>query len=119
MVEFVLISVLLIMLLFGVLQVAALFYVRSVTSAAAADGARYAANADVPPGQGGGKASELIRRGLGPGLADQLPCTGTAERDGPVAVSAVRCRGRIRSLLLPIDAFVRVDVTARSLKDGP
>lgn len=119
MVEFLLISVLLVLLLFGVLQVAALYYVRSVTSAAAADGARYAANADVQPGEGGAKATSLISRGLGRGMAAHLGCSGQAERQGGLPVAAVRCQGRIRSLLLPIGAFVRVDVTARSLKDGP
>lgn len=117
--EFLLISVLLVLLLFGVLQVAALFYVRSVTSSAAADGARYGANADVRPSQGSAKASDLIRRGLGPGMANQLPCTAGMQRDGNVTMTVVHCRGRIRSLLLPIGAFVRVDVTARSLKDDP
>ena len=119
MVEFVLISVLLIMLLFGVLQVAALFYVRSVTASAAADGARYAANSDVEPSAGGQRAHELIGRGLGHRLADHLPCTGQTARDGQVQVAQVHCTGRIRSLLLPIGAFVKVDVTARSLKDPP
>ena len=107
------------MLLFGVLQVAALFYVRSVTSSAADDGARYGANADIQPADGGSKATSLIRRGLGAGMANQLPCSGETQRDGPVTVAAVHCQGKIRSLLLPIGAFVRIDVTARSLKDGP
>lgn len=119
MIEFVLISVLLIFLLFGVLQVAALFYVRSVTAAAAADGARYAANADVDAPAGGRRAHDLIGRGLGRGLAADLPCSGRDGRDGRLRVAEVRCTGRIRSLLLPIGAFVTVDVSARSLEDPP
>jgi hypothetical protein len=121
MVEFSMITVLLVFLLFAVLQVAALFYVRSVTAAAAADGARFAANANVDPAAGGPRASALIGRGLGDRLAGQLPCAGNAVPDpGSGLVAAeVRCQGRIRSLLLPIGAFVRVDITARSLKDPP
>jgi Flp pilus assembly protein TadG len=113
--------VLLIMLLFGVLQVAALFYVRSVVSAAAADGARYAANADVPSTDGAQRASNLIRQGLGAGMASRLTCTAGSAADAStgLATAQVRCQGQIRSMLVPIGAFVRVDVTARSLKEGP
>lgn len=115
------ISVLLVLLLLAVLQVAALFYVRSVTASAAADGARYAANADVEPADGATRATTLIRHGLGATMANQLPCQGKASIDDAtgLATAQVSCRGKIRSLLLPIGAFVGVDITARSLKDGP
>ncbi len=115
------ISVLLVLLLFAVLQVAVLFYVRSVTASAAADGARYAANADVEPADGASRASTLIRHGLGTRMANQLPCQGNASTDGPtgLATAQVSCRGKIRSLLLPIGAFVDIDITARSLMDSP
>ncbi|HJQ02052.1 MAG TPA: TadE/TadG family type IV pilus assembly protein [Jatrophihabitans sp.] len=120
-IEFSMISVLLVLLLFAVLQVAALFYVRSVTAAAAADGARYAANADVDPAAGGPRASMLIAHGIGSRMSDQLPCQGQTVSDpgSQLLAAEVHCQGRIRSLLLPIGAFVRVDVTARSLKDPP
>ena len=120
-VEFSMITVLLVFLLFAVLQVAALFYVRSVTAAAAADGARFAANADVDPAAGGPRASALIAHGSAAGCRPN--CLAPAARcpiPGLGLVTAeVHCQGRIRSLLLPIGAFVQVDVTARSLKDPP
>jgi Flp pilus assembly protein TadG len=114
------ITVLLVFLLFAVLQVAVLFYVRSVTASAAADGARYAANADVGTAAGAGRAGQLIRHGLGASMANQLPCMAETNRDAAtgLAVAQVSCRGRIRSLLMPLGAFVSIDVTARSLKDG-
>lgn len=120
-VEFSLISIPLLMLLFAVLQVAALFYVRSVAAAAAADGARYAANADVGPAEGARRASDLIGRGLGSQMAARLPCTGEVVADpaSNLQVSRVHCQGEIRSLLLPLGAFVRVRVTGQSLKDRP
>jgi hypothetical protein len=120
-VEFCLMSVLLLMLLFAVVQVAALFYVRSVAASAAADGARYAANAGVPPQAGGERATALLGQGLGPGMARQLPCVGgLAEEAGSGLVTAeVRCRGTISSVFLPIGALMSVDVSGQSLKDDP
>lgn len=120
-VEFSLITVLLLMLLFAVLQVAALFYVRSVAAAAAADGARYAADADVQPGDGARRASELIGHGLGSAMAARLPCTGEVRADpaSNLQVARVQCQGRIASVLLPLGAFVDVRVSGQSLKDRP
>ncbi len=121
MVEFTLITVLLLMLLFAVLQVAALYYVRSVVGASAADGARYAANADVGPADGARRASEQIGHGLGAAMASRLPCTGELLPDpaSDLQIARVRCEGRIRSLLLPLGAFVRIRVTGQSFKDRP
>jgi hypothetical protein len=120
-VEFCLMSVLLVMLLFAVVQVAAVFYVRSVASAAAADGARYAANAGVPAQAGGERAAALLSQALSPGMARRLPCEGglVAEAGSGVVTAEVRCRGTIRSVFLPVGALVTVDVSGQSLKDDP
>lgn len=121
MVEFCLMSVLLVMLLFAVVQVAAVFYVRSVASAAAADGARYAANAGVPAQAGGERAAALLSQALSPGMARRLPCAGglVAEAGSGLVTAEVRCRGTIRSVFLPVGALVTVDVSGQSLKDDP
>lgn len=120
-VEFALISVLLVFLLFAVLQVAAVFYVRSVVAAAAADGARYAANAGVDPISGGPRASTLIGRGLGAGMARRLPCAGGQLIDAAsgLVTAEVRCQGRIRSVFVPVGALVSINVSGQSLKDAP
>jgi len=120
-VEFCLMSVLLVMLLFAVVQVAALFYVRSVTASAAADGARYAANAGVTPQAGGERAAALLAQALGSGMARRLPCAGglVAEAGSGLVTAEVRCRGTIRSVFLPIGALLKVDVSGQSLKDDP
>jgi hypothetical protein len=120
-VEFCLMSVLLVMLLFAVVQVAALFYVRSVAASAAADGARYAANAGVSPRVGGERASTLLGHALSPAMARKLPCAGAlvAEAGSGLRTAEVRCRGTIRSIFLPIGALVTVDVSGQSLKDDP
>lgn len=120
-VEFCLMSVLLVMLLFAVVQVAAVFYVRSVASAAAADGARYAANAGVPAQAGAERATALLGQALSPGMARRLPCAGglVAEAGSGLVTAEVRCRGTIKSVFLPIGALMTVDVSGQSLKDDP
>jgi Flp pilus assembly protein TadG len=120
-VEFSMMSVLLVLLLFAVLQVAALFYIRSVASSAASDGARYAANAGVSPEAGGDRASTLLARALSPAMARRLPCAGELVTDpGSGLVTAqVRCQGNVRSLFLPIGTLVTVKARGQSLKDDP
>lgn len=114
------VSVLLVFLLFGVLQVAAIFYVRSVVGAAASDGARFSANAGVDPEDGGVRASGVVAEGIGSRLAGQVPCSGTLIGEGAgLQATRVRCVGRIRSIFLPIGAFVTIDVTGQSLREQP
>jgi Flp pilus assembly protein TadG len=119
--EFVMISILLIFLLFAVLQVALLFYVRTIVSASAADGARYAARSNVDAAAGGDRASREVADSLSDSAARSVPCTGTLGAD-PVSglqTTTVRCQGHIKSVFWPIGAFVRIDVTARSLTEPP
>jgi Flp pilus assembly protein TadG len=119
-VEFAFVSVLLVFLLFAVLQIAALFYVRAIVSASAADGARYAANADVAPSDGGARATDLIREGLNGQVADDVPCDGSVEVDPDtgLALTSVHCHGEIHSILLPLAAFIGIDVRSRSLREA-
>jgi hypothetical protein len=118
-VEFVMVTVLLALLLFGVLQVAALFYVRSVVASAASDGARYAANAGVEPSAGGPRATELIARGLTDQLAKGFSCLGEQQRDAETgtAIARVRCEGRIRSVFLPLGALITVSASGQSFRE--
>ena len=113
------VGVLLVFLLFGVLQIAAVFYVRNVVAASAADGARYAAAAGVEVGGGAVRANELIARALSPSMSRAIPCTSTLTVDAAsgLSVEQVRCRGRIRSIFLPVGAFVSVDVVAHALRE--
>lgn len=114
-------AVLLIFLLFAVLQIAALFYVRSIVAASAADGARYAANANVEPGAGADRATALIREGLNDRIAGDVPCTGSVstDPDSGLRLTSVRCTGSIHSLLLPVAALIGIDIQSRSLEEGP
>lgn len=119
-VEFVMISVLLVFLLFGVIQIAAVFYVRNVIAASAADGARYAAAADVEVAAGGLRANELIAKALSPSVSEGVLCTASLTRDAEsgAELTRVQCKGRIRSMFIPIGVFVSVDVVAHSFKEG-
>jgi Flp pilus assembly protein TadG len=118
-VEFVLVTVLLALLLFGVIQVAAVFYVRSVIAAAASDGARYEANAGVESGAGGERATQLIARGLSTGAARAFQCVEQPQVDAATgaAVAVVRCQGRMRSVFLPVAALFEIGATGKSLRE--
>jgi Flp pilus assembly protein TadG len=114
-VEFVLVSVLLLMLFLGVMQVAVYLHIRAVTTAGAAEGARYAANADVPAGAGALRAEELLARGVGSGTAARIRCEDTGEA-GPLV--AVRCSGTLPVFFAPLGGVLPVDVTGHAVAEG-
>jgi len=118
-VEFVMIAVLLIFLLFGVLQVAVYFYVRNIVQSSAAAGARYAANQGVDYAQGAERANVLMRQGASASVSRGLPCRGYAA-SGPAGLplAVVHCGGHIKSIFLPLGRMLTIDVTARALKEG-
>lgn len=120
-IDFVMISVLLVFLLFAVLQVAVYFYARNIVAASAADAARYAGNAGVDPASGGPRADELIRKGIGSGAGSRIPCRGSTTKDAAsgLAVATVHCRGRLKLTFLPLNLPLWIDVTTSSLKEGP
>lgn len=118
-VEFVLVSVLLVMLLLGVLQVGVYLHVRNVVAASAADGARYAANADVGVEAGAPRASEVIARSTGPRVATEVPCVSTLEPGAQGAtLVAVTCRGALPVFFAPLGRLLPLSVTARALQEG-
>lgn len=90
-VEFAFVSVMLIALLMGIIQVGIYLHVRNVLAASAAEGARYAANANTSGDAGGAITRNLVARGLGGKVADTLHCipgTATGARgEGQVTLS--------------------------------
>jgi Flp pilus assembly protein TadG len=116
----VLISVFLVMLLFGVAQVALYFYARNVAAAAAADGARYAAAEGIDPTAGAARAGTLIRAGLDGTDARALRCTSGLDRDpaSGLTVVVVRCAGRLRARLLPLPVPLDITVSSSVLREG-
>ncbi len=119
-VEFVLISVLLVFLLFAVLQVAVFFYARNIVSASAADAARYAAAAGVSTDAGGQRARILIAQGLGSAGASGIRCTSASAIDpgSGLPIATVHCTGHVRALLAPIELPLRIDITTSALRES-
>lgn len=69
-VEFTLVGILLTVLFLALLQLGLALHVRNTLVASAAEGARYAANADRTPGDGEAVARALIRDALADSFAD-------------------------------------------------
>lgn len=118
-VEFVMISVLLVVLLLGVVQVAVYFYVRNIVAASAAAGARFAAAAGVDPRAAGARAQRLIATGVDSRDASAMHCTGRAARDSAsgLATTEVHCKGRLRLLFLPLPAPLSIEVRSSVLTE--
>ncbi|MEO9137663.1 MAG: TadE/TadG family type IV pilus assembly protein [Jatrophihabitans sp.] len=119
-IDFVMMSILLILLLFAVLQVAVYFYARNVAASSTADAARYAAAEGIEPGEGAQRAEQLIRQGLADADAAMIHCTGRAGQDvrSGLPVTTVRCAGRIRLLFSPLKMPLRIVVTSSVLDEG-
>jgi Flp pilus assembly protein TadG len=118
-VDFVLVGSLLTLMFLAVVQVAVDYYVRNVLQAAAADGARYAANADVGSAQAGAdRANELIRSSLGASFAHARPANDVTEAgDAPVVGVTVSARLPLLAWFLPIGPTVTV--TGHALAEPP
>ena len=98
-VDFVLVTVLVLALFLLVFQVGVALHVRNVLIASAAEGARYGANADRSPEEGAQQAQRAVAAALGSGLARQVRCEPV---DGATAEGApvvdIRCTGPVPSL---------------------
>jgi Flp pilus assembly protein TadG len=100
-VEFVMVGVLLLAVFLAVVQLGVTLHVRNTLVAAAAEGARYAANADRGPAEGAQRAQELIAQSLSAAYAQDV--TAGAELVGGVETVVVRVRAPV-----PVVGFVDV-----------
>ena len=105
-VDFVLVSVLLVSLFLLVMQVGLVLHVRNVLVASAAEGARYGANADRTPEEGAERAKQVIADALGQRVAGAMTCAPVEgeELDGQPVVD-VQCTGPMPIVFLPTGAF--------------
>ena len=114
------VSVLVVALLMAVLQVAVYVHLRNVIVASAQEGARYAANADVPAEAGAGRTLEVVGRATSTRTAAGLACTSQQEvDDSGLALVVVRCTGAVPSLFAPLGDLLPLDATGRAVAEGP
>ena len=118
-VDFVLVSVLIVVLLLAVLQVAVYVHVRNVVTASAQEGARYAANADVDSAVGAARAVEVVAGATTEQTAAGLVCTSAEEGDpSGLTLVVVRCSGSVPSLLADLGNLLPLEVTGRAVKEA-
>jgi Flp pilus assembly protein TadG len=85
-VEFVGVLALLLLLFLVIFQIGVVLHVRNVLTAAAAEGARYAANADRGEEDGAQRAREAIATGLSDQLAKSMKVTAVPDPSDPGVV---------------------------------
>ena len=117
-VDFVLVSTLIVVLLLAVLQVAVYVHVRNVVTASAQEGARYGANADVPSVEAAARTVQVVARATSVQTAEGLSCTAGEEVDSSgLTLVVVRCSGAVPTLLAGLGALLPVEVTGRAVKE--
>jgi Flp pilus assembly protein TadG len=117
-VDFVLVSVLVVTLLLAVLQVAVYVHVRNVVTASAQQGARYAADADVPSAVGAARTVEIVARATSSRTAAALSCTSAEEADPTgLTLVVVRCAGSVPTMLASLGNLLPLSVTGRAIKE--
>lgn len=118
-VDFVLVSVLILALLLAVLQVAVYVHVRNVVVASAQEGARYAANADVPSADGAARTVQIVAQATSERTAGGLACTSAEEADATgLRLVVVRCAGSVPTLFAALGDLLPLEVTGRAIKEG-
>ena len=118
-VDFVLVSVLILTLLLAVLQVAVYAHLRNVVVASAQEGARYAANAAVDPGSGAARTVQIVARATSSRTAAGLACTSGEEPDpSGLTLVVVRCTGSVPTLLSALGNLLPLTATGRAIKEG-
>jgi Flp pilus assembly protein TadG len=117
-VDFVLVSILIVTLLLAVLQVAVYVHVRNVVVASAQEGARYAANADVDSSTGAARTVQIVAGATSARTAAGLACTSGEESDPTgLTLVVVRCDGSVPALLAALGNVLPIRATGRALKE--
>jgi hypothetical protein len=100
--------------------VAVYVHVRNVVVASAQEGARYAANADVPVSAGSARTLEVVGRATSEGTAAGLSCTSVQEVDGSgLTLVVVSCSGAVPTLFAALGDLLPVQVTGRAVEEAP
>ena len=117
-VEFTLVSVLLVFLFLLVMQVGLVLHARNVLVSAAQDGARFAANADRTPEDGVQRTTASISETLGSELAGRMVVTPLppSATDG-LPVVGIRVRGPLPFVFAPVGPL-SITVEGHALEEG-
>jgi Flp pilus assembly protein TadG len=117
-VEFTLVSVLLVFLFLLVMQIGLVLHARNVLVSAAQDGARFAANADRTPQDGVARTTESISETLGTELAARMVVTAlpASATDG-LPVVGIRVRGPLPFVFAPVGPL-SITVEGHALEEG-
>lgn len=116
-VDFVLVSALVLALFLLVLQVGLTLHTRNVLVASAAEGARYGANADRSPGEGAERTRRAVAEALSPGVARRLSYTAVETDRGGLPVVEVTVSGPLPVVFLP-GGPIRITVHGHALEES-
>lgn len=117
-VEFTLVSTLVLTLFLIGLQVAFVLHSRNVLVSAAQEGARYAANADRSPQDGVERTRQAIAEALSPAVAARMSVTPLPlGRTGALPVVGIRVEGPLPVVFLPAGPL-RIGVEGHALDEG-
>jgi Flp pilus assembly protein TadG len=115
-VDFVLVSLILVPLVLGIIQVALVMYVRTTLAAAATEGARYAATVDRDPAAGVDRTRQQIDGALAARFASGV--TAREEQVGGLRTVVVRVHAVVPALGLWGPA-VGIDVAGHGVEEFP
>lgn len=118
-VDFVLVSVLLLFLFLAVAQIGVVLHTRNVLVAAAAEGARYGANADRTPEQGVDRTREVVSDALSPERAAALDVRAGAPLTAEgLPTLEIEVTSPLPVVFLPVGPL-RLTVRGHALEEGP
>jgi Flp pilus assembly protein TadG len=115
-VDFVLVMVVLVPLFLGILQIGLVLHVRNTVTAAAAEGARYAATADRGPSDGVRRAREQIRAAVAADFASDVSARQVEVRGVPGV------RVDVAAEVPPLGMWgpaVRLEVSGHAVEEQP
>jgi len=115
-VEFTLVSIILVSLFLAILQIGLVLHVRNTLVASAAEGARYAANADRDLLDGEARTRELIASAVSPRYADGV--SSRYVQRGGVTLVEVRVRTTLPLVGL-IGPGESLEVTGHAVEEAP
>lgn len=114
--EFVMVVVLLMMLFLALVTVGLWAYSHTLLTSAAAQAARYAANADVPDAAASDRAAQIMAGTLAGATAETVRCIGSA---GQLMIQ-VHCTMRAPGILGLLDGVLPdISVTGHALRERP